>query len=190
MVPLSLSRVLQIHVFRNVPAAFVRGFPSLPNLHFHLTDVYSRQDFSSPVYLFFLLPISGKSLYFHRSLLLTSTGSNLLKLVQILATTHSFSMASVSDSEQLREAVKAIHYLAPWVILAYYVIAATVSVCTLQTITAKTKDHKAPRKLILWVMLVIMVIYVRFVLRCSPKAFRCEASGRGAELTTSIHVDW
>lgn len=95
-------------------------------------------------------------------------------------------MASVSNSEQLREAVKAIHYIAPWVILAYYVIAATVSVCTLQTITAKTKDDKAPRKLILWIMLVVMVIYVRSVLRCSQKAFRCEASCRRAELTTSI----
>ena len=75
----------------------------------------------------------------------------------------SVSMGSVSSHEQLCAAVKAIHYVAPWVILGYYVIAATVSVCTLQTITAKVKDHKAPRKLILWVMLLVMAIYVGYI---------------------------
>ncbi|KAA6415967.1 MAG: hypothetical protein FRX48_00686 [Lasallia pustulata] len=69
-------------------------------------------------------------------------------------------MGSVSDHEQLYEAVKAIHYSAPWVILGYYIIAATVSVCTLQTITAKVKDHKAPRKLIFWVMVLIVATYI------------------------------
>lgn len=78
-----------------------------------------------------------------------------------MATTHLVSMGSASSHERLYEAVRAIHYSAPWVILAYYVTAATVSVCTLQTIAAKIKDHKAPRKVILWAMMVIMATYVR-----------------------------
>ena len=71
------------------------------------------------------------------------------------------SMESTSNNEQLREAVKALHYVAPWAILAYYVIAAAVSVCTLQTISAKIRGRKAPRKVILWIMFVVMVTYVR-----------------------------
>lgn len=101
-----------------------------------------------------------------------------------VATTHLGSMGSVSHHEQLYEAVKAIHYSAPWVILGYYIIAATVSVCTLQTITAKVKDHKAPRKLIFWVMVLIVATYVRVFHYQSEKRFPCEEAGEA--LTTSI----
>ena len=50
------------------------------------------------------------------------------------------------------------HYVAPVVILLYYLVAATITVCTLQT--ARSEDERAPRKSILSVMLVVMLTYV------------------------------
>ena len=65
--------------------------------------------------------------------------------------------------QQLQHAVQAFHYVAPAVVLLYYLITAMVTICTLQTTDAK--DQRAPRKLIIFGMLVVILTYVSIAAR-------------------------
>lgn len=65
--------------------------------------------------------------------------------------------------EDIRKALKVLYYLSPLLTLLFYVLAATISVCALQTISVKVKYQKVSRKLILWLMTGVAATYVRFV---------------------------
>ena len=70
-------------------------------------------------------------------------------------------MANLTAHRNLHRAVELLHYGLPVTVLLYYLVAASISVCTLQTISEKIRDQKAPRKLILWFKLGVLVTYVR-----------------------------
>lgn len=59
--------------------------------------------------------------------------------------------------QQMQFAIQVLHYTGPPVVLFYYLIAATVSVCILQTLE---KSERKPQKLALYYMLFVMVTYI------------------------------
>ncbi len=72
-----------------------------------------------------------------------------------------------SDHESLRRTIKVLYYLYAPLILNFYVLAATISVCTLQTISSRFRDQKAPRRSILWLKISVAATYVCPVFQCS-----------------------
>ena len=54
--------------------------------------------------------------------------------------------------------VEAIHYLTPFAIFLYYLVAAAIGVCTLQK--SKNDGRKDPRTAALWLMLAVIMTYV------------------------------
>ena len=60
--------------------------------------------------------------------------------------------------QQIQYANQVLHYTTPSLILLYYLVAATVSVCTLQSV--KRPDEKKPRKPAIYVIIFIMIIYL------------------------------
>ena len=59
-------------------------------------------------------------------------------------------------------AIKAVHYAYPPLVFFYYLIAVTVSICTLQTISPKTKEQRVRRDVVLGIMVVVILAYVSF----------------------------
>ena len=62
----------------------------------------------------------------------------------------------------MARAIKAVHYAYPPLVFFYYLFAVTVSICTLQTISPKTKDQRVRRDVILGIMVVVVSAYVSF----------------------------
>lgn len=58
----------------------------------------------------------------------------------------------------VQDLVEAIHYLTPFAVFLYYLVATTVGVCTLQT--SNTDGRKDPRKAVLWTMVAVIITYV------------------------------
>ncbi|KAI9873720.1 MAG: hypothetical protein M1830_010691, partial [Pleopsidium flavum] len=69
-------------------------------------------------------------------------------------------MQPYSDHESIQRAIKVLYYVFPPLILLFYVVAATISVCTLQTISSTIKDQRAPRTSILWLMAGVVATYI------------------------------
>lgn len=69
--------------------------------------------------------------------------------------------AGVTDARPMLRALAVLHYLSPAVVLAYYLIAATVSACALH----KPKvSRPGPRKVVLWLVSLVLSSY--FVEAC------------------------
>jgi len=56
--------------------------------------------------------------------------------------------------------ITAIRYAYPGLVLLYFVVASTVTVCTLQTLSLKNKDQQVRRDIIIWLMLGVVCQYV------------------------------
>lgn len=54
--------------------------------------------------------------------------------------------------------VEAIHYLTPFAVFLYYLVAVTIGACTLQTSNSDGKKNK--RNTVLWTMLAVIITYV------------------------------
>lgn len=65
------------------------------------------------------------------------------------------------NHEALLRAIKVLYYANPLLTLLFYVVAAIVSVCTLQTLSVKRKHHDISRRTILWIMTGVATTYVR-----------------------------
>lgn len=72
-------------------------------------------------------------------------------------------MLAFPDDEDVQNAFKVLYYLNPLLTLLFYVLAATISVCALQTISVKARYYKVSRKSILWLMLGVAATYVRSI---------------------------
>lgn len=60
--------------------------------------------------------------------------------------------------QQVQYAIQVLHYTGPSIVLLYYLVAATVSVCTLQSL--KKPDQRKPQILAIYFMLFIMMTYI------------------------------
>jgi len=67
---------------------------------------------------------------------------------------------------QLRTALKVIHYGYPALIFLYFVLALTITVCTLQTKRLRVKDQYVRRDVILGLIFGVTITYVR---SCYPE---------------------
>ena len=67
---------------------------------------------------------------------------------------------------QLRTALKVIHYGYPALIFLYFVLALTITVCTLQTKRLRVKDQYVRRDVILGLIFSVTITYVR---SCYPE---------------------
>lgn len=65
-----------------------------------------------------------------------------------------------TDMEQLVPIIKVIHYAYPPVLLVYFLLATTISVCTLQTLSLKVKDQHVRRCVLLGTTVAVMMSYV------------------------------
>lgn len=65
-----------------------------------------------------------------------------------------------TDFEQSWKIIAAIRYAYPGLVLLYFVVASTVTVCTLQTLSLKVKDQRVRRDIIIWLMLGVVCQYV------------------------------
>lgn len=62
-----------------------------------------------------------------------------------------------AEAERLRHGLELLHYLSPVAVFAYYLLATTVSVCTLQSLNVSTTG---PRKFILCFVSLVLLSYV------------------------------
>jgi hypothetical protein len=60
-----------------------------------------------------------------------------------------------------QDAIKIIHYAFPAVCFLYFVLALTITVCTLQTQSLRVKDQKVRRDVMIGLLLVVTATYVR-----------------------------
>lgn len=63
----------------------------------------------------------------------------------------------MATTDKLRHFLSILHYLSPIVIISFYLLAATVSICTLQSLKA---SRIGPRQLLLWLMSSVLVSYI------------------------------
>lgn len=62
-----------------------------------------------------------------------------------------------AEADRLRHGLEILHYLSPVAVFAYYLLAVTVSVCTLQNLNVSTTG---PRKFVLWFVSLVLLSYV------------------------------
>ncbi len=60
--------------------------------------------------------------------------------------------------QQMQYVIQVLHYTGPSVVLLYYLVAATVSVCTLQSL--KKPNQRKPQTLAIYFMLFTMMTYI------------------------------
>ncbi len=88
--------------------------------------------------------------------------------------------------QQMQYANRVLHYTTPSLILLYYLVAATVSVCTLQSL--KRPDEKKPRKPAIYVMLSIMIIYLGEASMLVFDTFNSQSRRSTTDSNVSIHA--
>ncbi len=64
----------------------------------------------------------------------------------------------MDSMQQMQYAIQVLHYAGPPVVLLYYLIAATISVCTLQSL--KKPNERKPQKLAIHFMFFTMITYL------------------------------
>lgn len=62
------------------------------------------------------------------------------------------------SSARIQALVETLHYLTPFAVFLYYLVAATIGVCTLQK--SNTDGRRNPRTAVLWAMLAVFITYV------------------------------
>lgn len=65
--------------------------------------------------------------------------------------------AVVAAAEQQQRFLQALHYIAPALVLAYFLVAATVSICTLQNLKA---SRSGPRRILVCLVSLIVVSFL------------------------------
>ena len=63
----------------------------------------------------------------------------------------------MTTTDRLDQALKIVHYVSPAVVIAYYLLAVTVSICVLHNLTP---SHTSPRRVLLGLMATVLFSYV------------------------------
>ncbi len=88
--------------------------------------------------------------------------------------------------QQMQYANRVLHYTAPSLILLYYLVATTVSICTLQSL--KRPDEKKSRNPAIYVVLSIMITYLGEASMLVFDTFNSQPRRSTTDSNVSIHA--